>query len=439
MFDFITPLTVTLAVIVVGAPLSLIIMIATMPKNNEGSQGFQSRQDMSRDSRWELVRSIERVYDSFNLPAIQSITSEMMFMMASCTCKILQKAGVRKVVDIQPDEERDKLSKPFAWSDGKNSTLIDTAYCSYAEQYLDSSSDKVLYEKKWPKAAIALSALKAAHAGGASAKFCTQCGAPISLMGDFYQCGHCGAHYESDALQWTVTGLQPQNEEKNNMVSHVLGALTIGTLILSLICMFVSYIPLHLIVYLLDAIMVGGMAWFLYFMKKNLKGVMDCQQYDPLFSRQAFQRRAEYLYRLYNHAKDLDLTLLQPFMDSESYHKLQEQNVLDDFYFLDNDFYQLLTPSFKIENGKQWMECFLSIFQVTINERRKIKKKKCKVHMTLVRDEVCKTELKNGASLYTCEHCGSTVNLAQDGKCRHCGLQIDLLKHDWCIHTIGEV
>lgn len=433
----ISPLTVTLAVLVIGTPVTLLMMMSTMPKNNGGSKGFQNRSELSREKRWALIENIERVYDNFNLPAIQNLASEMMFTMTACTCKILQRVGVRKVVSIQRDEQRDQIaSQPFASSDGKNDMLIDVAYCSYSEQYLDSSSDKVLYEKKWPKAMIILSAIKAAHTDGTAAKFCTQCGAPISLTGDFYQCDRCGAHYQSDAYEWTVTGIQAQNESKNELVSKLLTVLVIGTLALALISLPISFFPLHLIVYLLDAFMVGGMVCFLRFMKKNIKGSQDCQEHDSLFSRQAFQRRAEYLYRLYNQAKDLDVSLLQPFMDPKSFAKLKENNVLDDFYYLDNDFYQLLTPEFKIEDGKQWMDCFLNVFEVTINEKRKIKKKKKKVHMVLVRDKDCMTEIKNGAELYTCEHCQATVNLAQDGKCRHCGLEIDLLKHDWCIHSI---
>lgn len=432
-----TPLGVTLAVLVIGAPLSLLLMLMTMPKNNGGNQGFQSSRDLSRDKRWNLIERVEQVYDNFNIPAIQSITSEMMFMMTACTCKILQRTGVRKVVKIQPDEQKERSAAlPYAWSDGKNDALVDVAYCSYCEQYLDSSSDNVLYEKKWPKALILLNAIKAAHADSPAAKFCTQCGAPISLSGDFYHCRRCGAHYQSDAYEWTVTGIQAQNESKNQKLSNVLSVLIIGTLALALISIPVRFFPLHLTVYLLNAFIVAGMASFLFFMKKNIKGVQDCQEHDPLFSRQMFQRRVEYLYRLYNQAKDLDVSLLQPFMAAESFAALKDKNVPDNFYFLDNDFYQLLTPEFKIENGKQWMECFLSVFEVTINERRKIKKKKKKVHLTLVRDQACMTEPKNGAELYTCEHCGSTVNLAQDGRCRYCGSQIDLLKHDWCIYKI---
>lgn len=347
---------------------------------------------------------------------------------------------MRKVVEIRPDESLENAaSKPFAWSDGKNDGLVDVAYCSYSERYLDSSSDKVLYEKNWPKAMITLQALKGAKTGGAAAKFCTQCGAPISLSGDFYHCGHCGAHYESDAYEWTVTGIQPQSMEKDKRINSLLSVLILGTLGLAVITIAANFTLLHVLVYLLDAAMVGGMAWFLYFAKVNLKGVQECQEHDPLFSRQAFQRRAEYLYRLYNQAKDMDLSLIQPFMNGESFEKLKENYVPDDFYYLDNDFYQLRTPAFKIENGKQWLDCFLSIFEVTMSERRKIRKKKKKIHMTLVRNESCKTEPKNGAELYICEHCGAAVNLAQDGKCRHCGLPIDLLKHDWCIHSIEEV
>lgn len=252
----------------------------------------------------------------------------MMFMMTSCTCKVLQRVGVRKVVEIQPDESLENAaSKPFAWSDGKNDGLVDVAYCSYSERYLDSSSDKVLYEKNWPKAMITLQALKGAKTEGAAAKFCTQCGAPISLSGDFYHCGHCGAHYESDAYEWTVTGLQPQNMEKDKRMSNLLNILILGTLGLAVVAIAANFTLLHVLVYLLNAFMVGGMAWFLYFAKVNLKGVQKCQEHDPLFSRQAFQRRAEYLYRLYNQAKDMDLSLIQPFMNGNWIFKYGRQDV----------------------------------------------------------------------------------------------------------------
>lgn len=432
----ITPVGVTIVMIIILGVLCL-ALVFSMSKIKQIPISTSKKGFLDSDKRLEMIKNVTKIFETFNMKTIQSTTTEMMYYMCECTSRVLQKAGIKKEVYVQLDKEKEALgSCKVVLEDGKNDATIDMVYCQYKEVYKNTVTDKILYTKEYKKAHIIFHAVKSNDANVSSAKFCTQCGAPMEMTGDFYHCDYCNAHYNADAFLWTVSGMQVVNDKKEDMQGRVfLGAIG-GMIVFSLIAEMSHSILLNLLVYGVDAAVFLIVLNYFNNIKKKMQGLKDCREYDALFSKENFQRRVEYLYRVYNLSKDIDVTKVKPFMDEESYKKFVEKNTYDDFYYLDNEFIQIAFPSFRIQNGKQYMECELHVWEITVNEEKQIRKKKKIVKMVLVRDEKCMTVRQNMADMIVCENCHANINMAADGVCKYCGTKIEMTKYDWCIYKI---
>ena len=394
---------------------------------------------LENSKRLQMIQNVTRIYESFNLKTIQSTTTEMMFYMCECTCKILQRVGVKKLVQVELDPQKEAGNTcQLIVEDGKNDGTLDIVHCRYSEIYKNSATGEVLYQRSCPNAHIVFSAIKSNQADLKAPKFCTQCGAPMEVQGDFFHCSYCGTHYQTDAFLWTVSGMQVVNTKKQEAQGAVMMWSVMGLLALSIIAMFAQNTKLNLVVYGLDLCMLAGVGAYIWQVNQKLQGLRACKAYDPLFSRDTFQRRVEYLYQLYHLAKDLDVSKIEPFMDAECYQAFLAGHTYDAFYHLDHGFLKLEMPAFKVENTKQWATCVLTVEEMTVNEKRKLRKKKKKVRLVLVRDEHCKTARHAMADQLICENCHAGINLAVDGKCKYCGTKIEMIKHDWCIHSVQE-
>lgn len=433
------PVSVTIGTLVFLCGMCLWVAFS-MAKFKQGPISSSQKGFLEKEERLEMIRNVTRIFETFNMKTIQSTTTEMMYYMCECTCKILQKAGVKKSVHVELDKAKEGANScQLVMEDGKNDGTIDIVYCSYSETYTDSVTDKVLYKKEYPVANIVFSAIRSSQADRSATRFCTQCGAPLQGTGDFLHCDHCGAHYNTDAFLWTVSGMQVMDYKKQDIQGKSIMLFECTLLGASIIANFVQNPLLNLAIYGVNVALLVGMGSYFWSGHKKLAGLKACKSYDPLFSRDAFQRRVEYLYRLYNLSKDLDITKIKPFMDDAGYQKLAAQsNGYDAFYYLDNQFKRLEIPAFKVEAGKQWLNCRLVVDEVTINAKKRICKSRKGVRMVLVRNEHCLTNQHSLANQTICENCRANVNLALGGKCNHCGTPIDLLRYDWCIHSIEE-
>lgn len=400
-----------------------------------GTAANGSSNNFDPQLREALTKSITQAFATFNVKAISSIASEMMYYATELTVNALRKVGVRKEISITPDPNCKPLSSNLMAEDGKNAFTVDTIYGSYEERYVDNATDKVLYKRSWPKASCIMELGKSDLAQESKEKFCINCGAPIEKHGDFYDCPHCSAHYTAESYHWQVNKLYPQNMKNNNLFGKVFLLLLLAFILISACA---SAFPILLpAVIAANVLLLGGTILYGIWASKKLAPWKVLSGSDPQFSRGDFQYRAIYLYKLYRHACDFDLSLLRPFIRPEAFEKIKAHNHYDDdFYFIDLENSQTYVENPRTEGGKQIVDVHMKATVLCRNEKKKLKCKKEKLVFSLYRNEGVKTTVCQGLETITCPQCGANINLSRDGKCAYCGGAYDLADHDWILYDV---
>lgn len=169
-----------------------------------------------------------------------------------------------------------------------------------------------------------------------------------------------------------------------------------------------------------------------YYITVAMDPYAKLQKYDKDSSKSLFDKRVTYLLRLYEQAKDFDMSKIRTFIEPSEYARLAASNEYDEYYLIDFDVYAKM-KSFRIEADKQIAEISATLNEVCMNEHKKIKKKKRKISFKLYRHKVTKTSILDNVEMLACECCGANVNLTVEGSCQSCGTAYDLSKYDWMI------
>jgi Zn finger protein HypA/HybF involved in hydrogenase expression len=307
------------------------------------------------------------------------------------------------------------------------------------EKYIDNVTDKVLYEKVTEDGHYILEMLRSDYLEERqNANFCSNCGAPMSIEGDFYVCPNCGTKYTTESAKWVVANSYIYDSKAGNIQGFMFLLPAIIMFVVAFIANFSSW-KIKVLSILIDLIVLGAALCYSSWISKQLSGIKKISQYDKEFSRKSFERRVGYLVRAYERAKDLDISKVRPFMEPSLYARLKDQNKYDEFYMLDFQILKLVVKDFVIKDDKQLAYVTLDVNKVTINEKKKIKKKKGKYDVTLYRHKDTMTDVKLNPEVITCECCGRNMNLTVDGKCKSCGNTYDLSKYDWIIYDVSDI
>ncbi|MDO5602993.1 MAG: hypothetical protein Q4G07_09520 [Oscillospiraceae bacterium] len=400
-----------------------------------GQAANGSSNEFDPQLRETLMKSLTQAFVTFNVKAISSITSEMLYYATELTVNALKKVGVRKEIAITPDPASKPISSNVMTEDGKNALTTDIIYGSYEERYIDNATDKILYKRIWPKASYVLNLTKSDLAQQQKEKFCINCGAPIEQHGDFYDCPNCDSHYSAESYHWQIIKMYPQNMKNDSLVGKVICFSLLAFFIISLAA---AVWPVLLpVVILANVLLLGSTVTYSVWASKKLAPWKVLTQTDPHFSRTDFEYRAVYLYKLYRHACDFDLSKLRPFIRPEAFEKIKAHNNYDDdFYFLDLENPQTYIENPRVEDGKQIVDIHIKAMVLCRNEKKKLICKKEKLSFSLYRNANTKTTVASGLETITCPQCGANINLSHDGKCAYCGAEYDLANYDWILYDV---
>lgn len=390
------------------------------------------------DNRARFLKTLTGVYHSLNLKSIMSTVTENLFYATQASINVFTKLGIRKDISIVPDETMNaQPTMGFVVADGKNNMTVDLTYCNYSEQYIDNVTEQVLYQKQIPDAVYTMEVIKSDCLERQDTHYCSNCGTPMDIQGDFFNCPHCGAHYTTESYNWIVSNVSVQNRKNDNRIQKMflfvllamLGLAFIGDFIGGTIFTAASLtlnIAVALVVALYIITAIQKLAWY----KKIAKN-------DPHFSKMVFQKRLTYLLKQYYFAKDFQLSSIESFMVPALYEQLKQGHQYDNFYLIDLDILKTEVSNYYVENGKQVVELKVRVEEVSLNEQKKLKKKKKDLLFSVCRDASLRTEVVQNAETIVCENCGATVNLTADSKCKRCGTKYDLSKYDWILYKIG--
>lgn len=419
---------------------SLLYVIFSDIKFKSGPSG-ENGGIIDKETRDRYVRNITNVMKTFNMKTVESTVTEFMYCFIDQTLAVLKKVGIRKEVDIIESDtsQANTASLNLVVSDGKNNMATALVRGKIMEKYIDNVTDKVLYEKVTEDGHYVLEMLRSDYLEERqNANFCSNCGAPMSIEGDFYVCPNCGTKYTTESAKWLVSNSYTYDVKAASVQSFMFLLPAIIMFVVAFIANFTSW-KIKVLSVLIDMIVLGAALYYSSRTLKLLSGIKKISQYDKEFSRKSFERRVGYLVRAYERAKDLDISKVRPFMEPSLYARLKDQNKYDEFYMLDFQILKLVVKDFVIKDDKQLAYVTLDVNKVTINEKKKIKKKKGKYDVTLYRHKDTMTDVKLNPEVITCECCGRNMNLTVDGKCKSCGNTYDLSKYDWIIYDVSDI
>lgn len=423
--------------------ISLIALFYVAFKNvklKEGpSGGFKAIID--NETRDRYVENITNVMKTFNLRTIASTVTEFLYCYIDQTIAVLKRIGIRKEVEVveteilEPDSENSE-SINIIVNDGKNNMSTALVKGRIVEKYIDNVTDKVLYEKT-TNGYYVLEMLRSDHVESQNANFCSNCGAPMNIEGDFYICPSCATKYTTESANWIVANSYCYDNKAGNRKAFLYFLPMIAMFIVAFIANF-SSMKMKVISVMVDLLVLGIALGYCAWLAKLVSGINKIAKYDKEFSKKAFERRVGYLVRAYERAKDIDISKIRPFLEPSFYAKLKEKNEYDEFYMLDFEILKLVVKDFEIKDDKQLAYVSLDVNKITINEKKKVRKKKGKYDITLYRHKDTLTDVKMNPEVITCESCGRNINLTTDGKCKSCGNTYDLAKFDWIIFDVND-
>ncbi len=426
-------------VLAVAYMLYVIFTSAKIRSTVSSQEGREAARMLDKENRNRIMKNITGVTKTFNLKTIMSTVTESMYYSTECLVNVLKKLGIRKEVKVEIDEALDNLDTNFSlvMADGKNNMMVENIPCRYTETYIDNVSEKVLLKKEYEKAYYNMELLKSDCMERESAHFCSNCGAPMEINGDFFLCGNCNTKYSTESYNWVVTNAYAYNVKKGNVQSFFYMVPVIVVMLMGFIGM-VGGTLMAVVSVLCDLALLAAVFLFGRDIKAKMHYFNVMIEYDPNMSKKVFEKRLQYLVRLYERARDFDINRLKPFMEPKLYEKIKAENKYDDFYFLDMEVERTLLTDFRIEGDKQIADAKIRMVKTTMNENKKVRSKREEISFSIYRHKDCLTDIKKNAEMFTCENCGSTVNLTLDGKCKYCGNTFDVSKYDWIIYQVQE-
>lgn len=442
MIDLLDSLRLNLGGLTASTIVIVFISLGWLAFNNTrlkmSKMEFSSSQGLlDENTKKMFLKNLTEVYKTSNMKSIMSTVTENLYYSIEAGLFILAKIGLRKEITIIPMVSSQKEEQlPFVVADGKNNMLSCGQHCSYVEKYIDIDTGKILYKKEIPNALYVVGLIKSDFRDLENEYFCSSCGASMKIDGNFFDCDHCGNHYNTESYSWSASEVLIRNRKKDNFTSNVFVGLMISFIIVNLLGMNFPYSILGSISIGFDLLLVLSSILIALVGNYKLRFVRQISGSDENFSKFGFRERVTYLLKKFYLAKDFQNSLVKPFMVPELYKKFETNNKYDDYYILDFDILALGIENYYVENGRQVANLKVKAKIISMNHKKKLRKKKQKIMLSVCRDEKSFTKAYDKINKNTCEDCGAPINLTKDGKCKYCGNLFDLTKFDWIISEI---
>lgn len=403
--------------------------------NKTGPSANQGLLDES--TKKMFLKNLTEVYRTSNIKTVMSTVTENLYYSIEAELSILTKLGLRKEVTIIPVESPVKGEPlPFVIDDGKNNMTLSGLDCSYTEKYIDNATGKVLYKKKIPHSLYTIELIKSDILDLKNEYFCSSCGAPMEVNGDFFDCHYCSAHYNTESYSWSASDVIVQNRKNNNSTSNLFIGFIFMFIAVTLLGLNFPYSILGTISISLDIFLILFSVLCALVVNHQLRYIRKILAADKNFSRSNFKKRVVYLLKRFYLAQGTHSSLIQPLMVSELYKELESVHKYDNYYLLDFDVLALSIKDYYVKNGKQVVSVDIKANTISMNPKKKLRKKKQKIRINVCRDEKTFTNTYDEMKTVNCENCNAPINLAKDGKCKYCGNTFDLSKFDWIIYKI---
>jgi len=386
-----------------------------------------------------LIHHLTNVYKFLNPKTLQSLTTEFFYYAVESNVSIFKRLGIRKEMKLIPNTHNHNKAKGNIYiNDGKNNSTYESETGRYIEKYIDNKTEKVLYKKEIKNAILVLEFNKLdSKIEVDTTKCCANCGAPMQLKSDFYNCEYCGAHYTSENFQWTLANYVVSEQKTSNLLALAYITCLASALLLSLLNEYRMIKELYLILLVIDAALIIFAIIVTIFMNVTMGGFKQLQKKDPLIVKRNFENRVAYLLTIFNYAKEFQLSKVAPFVTPKMYTTLTVDTNSDHFYLLDFNVIRTVVKKVYTKDDLDIVSLIVKLKETSMNEKKRLRKKTKKMEVSVCRSShIDKTKISDNANSIICSSCGASINLTADGKCSFCDTKYDLSKYDWILYKI---
>lgn len=164
------------------------------------------------DKADRLQALYEKVFRTLDIRIVMGVMTDLMLNETRLRIKAYNRLGISRHITFvsRPEKAEDDILTVV--NSGKFTTTNEQRSGSYKEQFIDSATGAVLWERDWPKSGFNMCLIRNPEAGRVKELFCEGCGSPITMEGESYICKNCGAKFAADSYEWMISHVSAWNE-----------------------------------------------------------------------------------------------------------------------------------------------------------------------------------------------------------------------------------
>lgn len=421
-----------------------------VPKDT--SVTFEKRIAAEKAERLRIL--YEKVFSTLDIRKGMAVMTDLFINEVNLRLKVYNRLGITRQIIFVPFPEKERSESLSVVNSGKFTITNEQAQGSYKEQFIDSSTGIVLWERDWPKSTYNFRLIRNPEAAQHKERYCEGCGAPVELEGEIYICKSCGAKYSADSYEWMISGVMAWNEGIVQGASNETS--TLYNLIVKRImpygCMAMSILGffsggnillkiLTVLAILCNLMMYGVSAMTIVWAYTPVQKLVN---FDQMASPQKVADRAAYLMSLMYGSYQTNPARMQPFMEPECYRQWREnlreleavQQSGSQVFHWETKFGDANLRKFWVSGGKQHLLVGGLVEYWYLTEGRKAQHAQQYHYVVLCRNKDVRYSRAMDVECHHCANCGMPIDFTADGKCRFCGSEHDIAQFDWKIEKI---
>lgn len=420
-------------------------------------KGIEFEKRISPDKANHLRSLYEKVFRSLDIRMVMGIMTDLLINETNLRIKAYNRLGITRQIVFEPEPEKNRSEALVVVNSGKFTVTNEEASGSYREQFIDSTTGLVLWERAWPKGGYNMRLIRNPEAGKLKERFCEGCGSPVLMEGEAYLCKNCGAKYTSDSYEWMLSHVAvwnagvvrgAENDDSTLYSLIVKRIFPFGSMAMSVLGFFsglniilkfltILSIAVNLLMYWIVGI--PSIFWATTPYKKLIA-------FDSMASPMKVMDRAAYLSGMMYGCSQNEPAKIKPFMEPDCYRKwsqrlreqaLVQQNSSQIFHW-ESRFSTAGIRKFWVSGGMQHVLVGGMMEYWYLTSDRKVHTASQYNSLILCRKEKVRYKRAMDVECFCCKNCEMPIDFTADGQCRFCGSGYDIADFDWKIEALNE-
>lgn len=418
-------------------------------------QALEQEKALSAEKASKLRNVWFNIFRKLDIRLAMSYMTDLFINETALKIKALNRLGLRKEISfVASKNSRDETNNTIIVTNfGKYSLTDDYDKGYYKEQIIDNTTQRVLYEKDYPKASFGMQLIRNPDANRVKEFYCEGCGTPIQLDGEVFICKNCGAKYSADNFEWMLSHVNASDNkviqtktstQKYATYGKLAGYFTLAMVPLSFfsgklyILKLLTYLAIIVCILMYPIAIATTLMMHIPYRK--------LVSFDPLATPQKVADRTGYLLGLMYGCYQTEPYKMKPFMEEDCYTQWRkEAEVLkqlqpNNSQVFDWDSYMqsFNIKKFWVDSKMQYITLWTTVSYLFLTEDRQVKEASTLHQVTLCKNINSKYKHSLSVESHFCSGCGMPIDFTAEGKCKFCGNTYDIAEFDWKIHSFSE-